>query len=227
MGRVREYHPHARRVSRALVRRYGDTNLGNKKNPFNELLYVLLSSKTPPGRYQATYIALRRVFPKADQLAKASTKSIVEAIQVGGLGAKKAGQIKEIAQLLRKCFGRVTLTPLRTASTGDIEDFLTKLPGVGIKVSRCIELFAFGRDVFPVDAHCLRIGTRLEWCTPSLTKRVVNRLQEGIPCGLRRRMHVGFVLLGREFCRPSAPRCCNCPIVEFCPTGRNRLRRDN
>jgi len=225
MRKASEYHPHVREIARILVARYGDTDLGNKKNPFNELLYILLSSKTPPARYQETYASLRRAFPKADQLALASTKSIAQAVQVGGLGLKKAKQIGEIARSLRSRFGRVTLAPLQTWNTSDIERFLKELPGVGIKVARCVELFSFGRNVFPVDAHCLRIGSRLEWCENSLTERVADQMQKGIPPNLRRRLHVGFVLLGREFCKPSGPRCHSCPLVKFCPAGKTNLRR--
>lgn len=223
MQTASEYHPHVREIARVLAARYGDAELGNKKNPFNELLYILLSSKTPPARYQETYTSLRKAFPKADQLAQASTKSIAQAIQVGGLGLKKAKQISEIARFLRTRFGRVTLRPLQTSNTSDIERFLKELPGVGVKVARCVELFSFGRNVFPVDAHCLRIGSRLRWCGNSLTERVADQMQGGIPPRLRRRLHVGFVLLGREFCKPSDPRCRSCPLVKFCPTGQGQL----
>jgi len=214
-----------RTVTRVLGKRYGYETLGNKKNPFNELLYIVLSSKTPPGRYQETYQALKKHFPRADALALVRPKDIAKVIVRGGLAQKRAKQISSIARSLRTHFGRVTLSPLTRMNDREAEAFLERLPGVGVKVARCILLFALRRKVFPVDAHCFRIVSRIGWTRDgaTLTDRVADEIQDGIPKELRRRLHVGFVLLGRECCAPSRPRCTRCPVVQYCETGKGPL----
>jgi endonuclease III len=214
-----------RAVARALRRRYGYQTLGNKKNPLNELLYIVLSSKTPPGRYQETYGALKKRFPRADDLAPVRPKDIASVIVRGGLAQKRAKQISAIARELRAQFGRVTLSPLARMSDPEAGAFLERLPGVGVKVARCILLFALDRKVFPVDAHCFRIVSRVGWTRngATLTDRLAHKVQDGIPVDLRRQLHVSFVLLGREFCAPSSPRCSDCPIVTWCDTGKFRV----
>jgi endonuclease III len=216
------FHPQVEEMTIALVERFGHPTLGNKKNPFNELLYIILSSRTPPENYQDTYHSLRREFKTANSLAEARVEYVAKTIERGGLHNKKARAITGIASRLKEEYGRVTLAPLERMETDAAERFLTSLPGVSTKTARCVLMYALNRPVFPVDVHCYRIAQRLGW-TPvgePLTKQRANELQAGVPDHLRRDLHVGMVLLGRHYCSPRNPRCCECPLLEFCPTGR-------
>jgi len=215
-----------RAIAGVLGRRYDDKALENKRNPFDELLYIVLSSKTPPGRYRETYGALRKRFPRAEALAGATPRVVAKTVEQGGLARRRGRQIVAIARQLEERFGRVTLAPVRTMDDREAEALLTGLPGVGIKIARCVLLFALGRKVFPVDAHCFRVAKRLGWTSAAtLTRSAAEELQQGIPKGLRRSLHVSFVQLGREFCTPSAPRCRECPIVGSCDTGKRRASK--
>ncbi len=212
-------HPHVEEVTRALVSRFGRSTLGNKKNPFNELLYIILSSRTPPDNYQDTYRSLRRRFETADSLAEASPEEVAAGIKFGGLQNKKACAITAIASKLEQAFGRVTLASLKRMETDGAEAFLTSLPGVSTKTARCVLMYSLDRPVFPVDVHCYRVSKRLGWAPEGveLTRRRADELQAGVPEHLRRDLHVGMVLLSRHYCRPKAPDCLDCPIANFCP----------
>ncbi len=202
------------------MQRFGRSRLGNKRNPFNELLYIVLSSKTPPDRYRKAYLEVKRAYPRFDDLAEARVEELSTVIQFAGLGDKKASQIIRSAQRLKQLFGRVTLSPLREMSDEEAEKLLTSLPGIGIKSARCILLYSLDRPVFPADNHCLRIAQRLGWIDDAtFTKGTANLLQSGVPPALRRDLHVGMVLLGREFCLPKNPRCNSCSILQYCPKG--------
>ena len=215
------FHPHVREVTEALVEEFGRPTLGNKKNPFNELLYIILSSRTPPDNYQETYRSLRREFKTANGIAEARAEYVAKTIEPGGLQNKKAHAITEIASRLKETYGRVTLAPLKQMETGEAEEFLTSLPGVSTKTARCVLMYALDRPVFPVDVHCYRVAQRLGWAPEGepLTKCRADELQEGVPEHLRRDLHVGMVLLSRYYCRPQTPNCRECPLLEFCPTG--------
>ena len=213
--------PYVGEVAKTLVREYGHPRLGNKRNPFNELLYILLSSKTPPDRYQEVYRALRRTYGRADTLADARPKDVARVISHGGLQNRKARAIVAIAQRLRREFGRVTLAPLTQMTNQEAEAFLTSLPEVSKKTARCVLMYALDRPVFPVDTHCFRIAQRLGWVSQDtyLTDRRADELQEGVPERLRRDLHIGMVILGRRYCLPSGLRCSACPLIRLCPTG--------
>lgn len=215
------FHPHVEEITEALVQHFGRPTLGNKKNPFNELLYIILSSRTPPDIYQETYRSLRREFKTANSIAEARPEYVAATIEQGGLHNKKARAITAIASELKETYRRVTLAPLKEMKTEEAEGFLTSLPGVSTKTARCVLMYALDRPVFPVDVHCRRVAHRLGWMPSDvyLTKRQADELQEGIPEPLRRDLHVGMVLLGRHYCLPKNPHCRECPILKLCPTG--------
>lgn len=219
--RQRQFHPNVNPITEILIRRFGRQTLSNKRNPLDELWFILLSSKTPPSRYQDVYRRLKRNYPKSDDLATARWEDVAAVISDAGLQNRKAKAIASISRLLKNQYRKVTLTPLRRLPDEVVETFLTSLPEVSIKTARCVMLYALDRAVFPVDSHCFRICKRLGWISgeKSLTDRVADFLQDGVPPALRRDLHVGMVLLGRQYCTPKDPLCETCPILEFCPTG--------
>lgn len=219
------FFPFTREITRTLVKTYGRPTLGNKRNPFDELLFIILSSKTPPSRYTITYKALKTKYPSPDNLVRARPSAVAHTIEVGGLADKKARQILSVAKTLKNKFGCVTLNPLKRMKNQEAELFLDSLSGIGRKMARCILMYSLDRKVFPVDAHCFRISQRLGWVSKNtnLTDRVADKLQEGIPAHLRHDLHVGMILLGRDFCKAQKTFCKECPVKKHCSTGRRRI----
>ncbi len=208
---------------RRLRARYGQPRHGNKSDPLNELFYILLSRQTTPTNLQNAYCALRRRFPRRAQLGRASLSSIQASINGAGLGPTRAREIRDIARRTRQDFGRTTLAPLRRMSTGEAEQYLLSLPGVGKKTARCVLMYSLGRPSFPVDVHCFRVLNRLGLV--SLSPPVRNHeehLQAMVPEKLRYSLHVTLVALGRDLCRPRDPDCLRCRLVPHCQWGRSR-----
>jgi endonuclease-3 len=157
-------------------------------------------------------------------LARASAAEIAEPLKTGGLYRHKSKRIQEICARLIDTFGRPTLAPLRDLTDERCESFLTSLPGVGLKVARCVMLYSFDREVFPVDTHCWRVCQRLGWVRQTkagvCTRNDMNRLQEKIPPCWRFSLHVNLISLGRDVCTVKNPKCQRCPITRFCRRGR-------
>ncbi|MEI2742295.1 MAG: endonuclease III [Candidatus Competibacter sp.] len=215
------YPKNIRQVAAALVDRYGDFDHYNLKNPLDELLFIICSTKTAESSYRHTFEQLKQVFPTPSALAEAPAEYIAKPITSGGLSGQKSRAIRAILDAINDQFGALTLEPLRGMSDRDAEAFLTALPNIGQKVARCVLLYAFDRRVFPVDTHCWRIARRLGWvrhtqkdghCAP----RDADRLQAKIPPELRFSLHVNLISLGREICTASKPACDVCPINTWC-----------
>jgi endonuclease III len=215
-------------VAEALKVRYSDFDHHNKSNPLDELLFIICSIKTTASGYSSTYLALKRRFPRHEQIAEAPAEYIAMPIKRGGLANNKAKSIRRILDVLMDRFGRPTLSPLKSWSDRECEAFLTSLPGVGKKVARCVMMYSLGRKVFPMDTHCWRITRRLGWVRPTSkngrpSPRDMDRLQAKIPPDLRFSLHVNMVSLGREYCRARNPNCPECPIADYCrKIGANR-----
>jgi len=211
-----------KKVALVLKKEYKDFAHHNKKNPLDELFFILCSVKRSEKVYSEAFKSLKRNFPRYEQLAMASTNKISRAVSWGGLQNQKAAAAKEIIKCLIEHFGGPTLSPLKKMSDEDCERFLTSLPGVGKKVSRCVMLYSFDRQVFPVDAHCWRMAKRLNWAAinDNLTTKNMDRLQAQIPPELRFSLHVNMVSHGRKICVARSPKCCECVIVSFCRKGK-------
>ncbi len=209
-------------VVRRLRKRYADFAHYNRKNPFEELLFIICSVQTQESKYRKTYDALRRKFPKFSDLATAKASAIAEPLMFGGLSKTKSKLIKRACRQILERFGKLSLAPLAKMSATECEAFLISLPGVGIKVARCVMLYSLGHEVFPVDTHCWRVCRRLGWVRSRARdgvchKRDMDRLQEKIPAKLRFSLHVNLISLGREICIDGRPRCDLCPVKQLCP----------
>src|SRR3954452_14819962 len=152
---------HLREVARILAILYGSPNLGNKADPTDELVYILLARHTREGAYQQAFDALKRRFPTWDDLLDAPRGEVERLVYSGGLSCKKTVALHAALGKLRETFGRCTLEPAREWSDERLEEFLCSLPEVQRKSAYCIMMYSFRREVFPADTHVGRVLSRL------------------------------------------------------------------
>lgn len=210
------------KITASLKKRYHDFNHYNLKDPLDELLFIVCSTKTSEASYRSTFRSLKETFPTHLHISEAPAEYIARPIVRGGLSNQKAKAIRNLLDVIVAKFGEPTLKPLRKMSDEDAEAFLLTLPGVGKKIARCVMMYSLGRQVFPVDTHCWRIARRLGWVRPTqkdkhCAPRDMDRLQSKILPELRYSLHVNMISLGREICTTSTPRCKECPIAVWCP----------
>jgi endonuclease III len=224
--------PDVQRVEKLLRAEYKLSRLGHKAKPLDELVYILLSGRTAENKQQAVYDAFKQRFPRWNDVADASLADLAAAIASAGLARQKARYLRALTRKLRRDFGRVSLAALEAMTTEEAERYLCSLPGVNRRAARCVLMYALDRPVFPSDAHCLRIMSRLGWvdCRGISPREIVESVQrgdriaayiadiaqEGIPSPLRRPLHVFFVQHGRAICQ-LRPRCGECVLRELCP----------
>lgn len=216
-----DYAPNVEIIARTLSLRYHDWDHYNRKNPLEELLFILCSIQTNEDLYRDTFTTLRRTYPTFGALAAASETEIAGTLVNRGLSKQKARKIKQILNEIIRRFGKPTLAPLKQMGDNEQEQFLTSLLGVGKKTARCVMMYSFRCQVFPVDIHCWRICRRLGWIRPtrpnkSCSPKDMDRLQSKIPPELRFSLHVNLVSLGREICTTKTPKCSICPIQHYC-----------
>ena len=212
---------HIEKVAATLKRRYRDHAHYNRRNPLDELLFIICSTQTTETSYRRTFRELRREFPTFGHLAEAPAEYLAKPLEPGGLSNQKSKVMRQIFDAVEEEFGKLSLSPLHQFDDDDCETFLTSLPGVGKKVARCVMMYSLDREVFPVDTHCWRIARRLGWIRTTTSdghcsERDMDRLQNKIPTHLRFTLHVSFVSFGREICTASKPKCDRCPVARSC-----------
>ena len=200
----------------SLARIYGTPRHGNLSDPLDELVYIILSTRTRDSSFRATFGQLKQALPSWSAVRGEDLARMEEILAPGGLGRLKAGQILSILDRLRGAFGSVTLAPLVAMPDAEAERFLVSLPGVGPKVAKCVLMYSLGRQVLPVDTHVHRVATRLGMRTKRRPDTSQTMIEMAVPPEIRYSFHVNAIALGRSTCLPRNPRCTNCCLSSWC-----------
>ncbi len=186
-----------------------------------QLLWFMLSTRTTVENCEAAYRALNRDFPDLDTLACAPEEDLYASLRPAGLYRSRARNIQGALRRIRDRFGQITLENLRPMGDAEAERILLSLPGVGLKVARCVLSFGMGRHAFAVDTHIWRVARRLGWHSfpaQAPTGQGAQALQDLIPSEVdATSLHVNLIRLGRTFCTTERPNCGGCPLAAICP----------
>jgi DNA (cytosine-5)-methyltransferase 1 len=218
-----------REIGRFMAILHGTPDLGNKKDPVDEMVYIILSRKTREDAYQDAFSALKQRFRTWDDLLGAERDEVETLLRPSGLGEKKTSSIFGALGKLEERFGSCTLEPAREWPDAELEAFLCSLPELHRKSAYCIMMYAFGRKVFPVDTHVGRVLARLgPYRELGLDlggldhKRLQTILADLVPPALRYSLHVNLLTHGRDVCRAVKPLCEECSVRNFCRDHRAR-----
>jgi len=213
------YFDNVREVSVRLDQAYEQSQLGNKDDPFEELVYIVLATRTDEDDYQRTFERVKNLVGEWNRLPDVPVDELEAVIGEAGLARKKAQTLMRTATKLRDEVGEVSLDILGDMDTREAEDFLLEFYGVGPKTAKCVLMYSLDRLVFPVDTHCVRVGNRLGWLDTEarrFTKAQMHRIEERVPGDLRKSLHIRLVQHGRVVCVAGKPRCAECPLTDLC-----------
>ncbi|MBR4311221.1 MAG: endonuclease III [Akkermansia sp.] len=170
---------------------------------FTLLVAVMLSAQCTDARVNMVTPALFAAAPTPQKMAAMDWQEVREYIATCGLTQTKAKRLVETAKLLvERHAGQVP------SSFEELE----ALPGVGHKTASVVMAQAFGMPAFPVDTHIFRLARRWKLSRGKTVEKVEADLKKLFPKQLWNKLHVQFVLWGREHCpargcRPVCPVC--------------------
>ncbi len=206
------------------LEKYGNSRHGNKSNPLDEAIYIILSKQTDGQRFSEAYKKLKGKCKVWKNILKMPIKNIANVIKSSGLENQKAGQIKNLIKKIYKDRGIVSLAWLKKLETPEALDYLMGLPGLGIKSAYCILMYSLSRGVLPVDINVFRISCRLGLIPQHISlAEAHHRLEKLIPLQKRYSYHVNCISLGRDCCRNQFPKCQRCVLQNFCNYGKRSL----
>ncbi|MBI2875241.1 MAG: endonuclease III [Firmicutes bacterium] len=192
------------------------TPLWAARDPIDLLVAAILSQATSDRNSKRAMECLKHAFPGWKEAAAAPVRKLAAVIASGGLADTKAPRIQAVLRALNLHEGG-ELDFLHGLSIEDAFKFLTGLPGVGPKTAACLLLFGFGRPVFPVDTHILRILRRLGLLPVKLDASKAQALLSGlIPPENVLGLHLRLIEHGRRVCRSRNPLCHSCGLAARC-----------
>jgi endonuclease-3 len=205
-------------VVKALEREYGLSRHGNLRNAYWELVYIIISTRTAEAVYSPVFRQLKRHYKTLDALAGAKLPLLRGLLKPAGLSRLKARQLTLASQIIQREFSERSLTTFGRRSPAQFEDFLRTLPGVAVKVAKCVSMYACDATSLPVDAHVWRVMSRLGYAPGGrLTEKRALELESKVRPDLRFAVHVLCVSHGRSICR-SKPLCSECVVASDCPS---------
>jgi endonuclease III len=216
-GELARLRRRAQRIAAHLERVYGTPDLGNKADPLDELIFIILSQMTTAPSLVRVFQRLQAAIESWDDVAKMPLNRLKTLIKDAGLSGQKGPRIQSLVRRVRRDFGKATLDPLMTMGNDAAEQYLLSLPGVGLKTAKCVMMYSLKRAVLPVDTHVKRVLIRLGLLAHDVSAGTVHDAAEAVvPPHHRYSMHVNGVVHGRKTCLAIRPRCTDCFLRRVC-----------
>lgn len=177
------------------------------RNPYLVLIACILSLRTND---KTTYPATLRMLELAktpQEMMNISEDDLANAIYPVGFYKNKAKQIIELSKtIVEKLNGKVP----------DTIENLIKFNGVGRKTANLVFAKGFGIPAICVDVHVHRIFNRIGYVTTKTPDETEFALREKLPQKYWLDINTLMVTHGQNVCKPTKPKCDECPIREFC-----------
>jgi endonuclease III len=175
-------------------------------NIYQLMIMVILSAQDSDANINKIAPALFEAYPNLESLAVSNIDSLIPHISKVRNFGTKASWIIEIAQLLQKD-KNIPLTM----------DSLVALKGIGRKSANVIMREAnVPAEGIIADLHVIRVAPRIGIITESKDgNKVEKQLMQVLPKEIWGEIGMAISFLGREICRPTNPKCPECP-VNFC-----------
>lgn len=205
---------HFDRIMAALKRRYKAPAASSKDDPWEVLLFTLLSARTRDSQTEVVFRKLLQGYPTISSLADARLVDVQEILKTIGLYRGKARNVIALAKkVMAEHDGKVP--------RGMTE--LVDLPGVGRKTASCVMVYAYGKPAIAVDTHVHRIVNRLGWTRTNDAGKTEVALRDKLPEKHWLDINRVMVQFGRDICKPGLPRCGECPVRAWCAFPKKNL----
>ena len=177
------------------------------ENLYQLLVMVVLSAQDSDANINKIAPLLFEKYPNLEQLATATLESLYPMVSKVRNFNTKSGWLIEIAQTLKTDDNIPTTLPE-----------LTALKGIGRKSANVImrEMKAPAEGII-ADLHVIRVAPRIGLVTESKDgNKIEKQLMQVLPKNIWGEIGMATSFLGRETCRPTNPKCNNCPIQNDC-----------
>ena len=201
------------KIIEALDKEYGTEYVCylEHMNALELLIATILSAQCTDARVNTVTPTLFAKYKNAKDFANADLTELEEIIHPLGFYHAKAVNIIGCCKKLDEEFdGEVP---------SSLED-LTSLPGVGRKTANVIRGNIYHEPSIVVDTHVGRISRKLGITKKEDPKDVEFDLMKKIPKDHWILWNIHLITLGRSICKAPNPKCSECFLRDFCPTGQ-------
>jgi endonuclease III len=193
--------------------------------PFEALVLTVLSQNR-------TGEIVRKVYPRLEALCGGMTPGLLASLNERDLaqvirpaGPYKAGRLAAAARQIAAEGPDLFAKIITQSPAAQAMQYLTSLPGVGHKTAACVLVYAArSTHTLPVDTHLFRVTRRLGLTSHEGT--LTGTVRDAIVSAMLSYgpdiapAHLLFLLLGRDTCTASTPRCGDCFAIRLCTSAQ-------
>ena len=203
--------PRVKKILSLLARDYPDARCALRfSNPLELLVATVLSAQCTDARVNQVTEVLFRKYRSADDYAHAPLAQLEADIRSTGFYHNKARAIRSFcASLVKDHRGEVPRTM----------EALVELPGIGRKTANLVLAEAFGTPGITVDTHVKRLSQRLSLTSRTDPDKIEQDLMKLVPRDQWNSFSLRLIQHGRSVCKARSPRCHQCALLSWCPTG--------
>lgn len=218
--------PLLRRMFHLASRALGPQHWWPGDTPFEVCVGAILTQNTAwtnVERAIANLKAARALEPRA--IHRMPMRRLALLLRPAGYFNVKALRLKSFISFLLSHLGGKIESIRRTAPDA-ARSTLLSVHGVGPETADSILLYAAGIPFFVCDAYTRRILHRHGLCAPdadySAMQDMFHRAFPKRDPALYNEFHALIVAIGKDYCRPRAPRCDTCPLGSLLTPARRR-----
>ena len=138
-----------------------------RRTPMRELISTILSHRTTHADEELAYDRMLEAFGDWPGVLAAPTAALAHAIRTTRWPDTQAPRIQEVLRRVQaQTGGAFHLDFLAQWPVERAMQWLTDMPGIGLKTASLVLLFNFHKPVLPVDTHVHRIAQRVGMIAP-------------------------------------------------------------
>lgn len=190
-----------------IVKYKGKKHPLDYKNLYQLMVAVILSAQDSDANINKIAPAFFAEFPNLEALSTATIEDLFPYVSKVRNFNTKSSWLIEIAQTLKSDKNIPT----------NLND-LTALKGIGRKSANVImrEMKVTAEGII-ADLHVIRVAPRIGLCEEAKDgNKVEKQLMQLLPKEIWGEIGMAISFLGRETCRPTNPKCSECPIQNNC-----------
>jgi endonuclease-3 len=202
----------AKIIFEKLKDQYGEVESALEYNsPFQLLIATILSAQCTDKRVNIVTKELFKKYKLPEDFLRVDSSELEKDIFSTGFYRQKAKSIKNCCRVL---------VEVHKGKIPNDFDMLIKLPGVGRKTASVIAGNAFGIPAFAVDTHVLRLSNLWKFANTKDAYKIEITMKELLPEKYWIEASHLIATHGRRICNARKPKCSECFITEYCPSGK-------
>ncbi|AKD02405.1 endonuclease III [Pontibacter korlensis] len=202
-----------------LNQEYKRLKLESRRTPMHELISTMLSHRTTHKDEETAFYTMLERFGDWEGVMNAPLEELADAIKTTRYPEQKAPQIQQTLRMIKEERGKINIDFLADMPVEEAMNWLTKLPGVGLKTATLLLLFNFKKPVMPVDTHVFRISQRVGLIGAKVTANKAHdlllKMLPSEPVELYN-FHIHMLRHGQRICTFYSPKCEKCVLNGIC-----------